>query len=122
MPDLDLILSEGAALDADHRAALAWRRIGEKPSSITLKRAATLLSAQTVRIEYSETMREHRGPSGNAMLRDLVVFGVRNQPAAAVVDTDIRANDRFVLNGIEYQVMDLVTTLGEVQAHCEAIQ
>jgi hypothetical protein len=122
MPSLNTVLSQGSALDDDHRAALVWRRIQEKPTSITIKRGTAFQTAQTVRIEYSETMRERTGPSGEAALRDLIVFGVRNHPDSAIVDTSIRANDRFVLSGVEYQVMDVIWTLGEVQAHCEAVQ
>ena len=118
MPNLDAILSSGSAIDAGGRAALAWRRIQDKPSSITILRVGT---AQTVRIEFSETVRESMDISGTGSYRDVVVFGVRDHSDVSVTDTDILARDRFVLNNVEYQVMDVVTTLGEVQARCEAI-
>lgn len=121
MPDLNAILSSGTPLDEDHRAALAWRRISEKPTTITLKRGAATLDPQTMRVENSEASSMQRGNAGTGTLRDVVLFGVRNHPDVTVEDTDVQAKDRFVLNNIEYQVMDIVRTLGEVQARAEAV-
>jgi hypothetical protein len=121
MPDLNTILSTSSPIDASHRAALAWRRISDKPTSITLKRGTTTVSAQTVRVEYDESLKTVEGVSASPALRGVVVFGVRDHPDSSIADTNIRAKDRFVLGSVEYQVRDVVTTLGEVQAHCEAI-
>lgn len=121
MPDLDAILSTGSAINEAHRAALAWRRISEKPTSITIRRGTSPLSAQTVRIEFSEASNQRHGASGEGAVRDVIVFGVRNHPDDDIADTDTKPGDRFVHLNVEYQVRDLVTTLGEVQAHAEAV-
>lgn len=118
MPDLNTILSAGTAGIAADRAALAWRRISEKPTSITIKRGTTTLSAQTVRVESSGSS-VRVGTAGAVAVRDVVVFGVKSH--AVVTDTNIRRNDRFVYGGEEYQVKDIVLTLGEVQARCEVV-
>jgi len=121
MVDLDAILSAGSPINVSHRATLAWRRISDKPTSITIKRGTSTLGAQTVRIEYSEGMTQQNGISASPAVRDLIVFGVRNHPDTDIDDTDIRAKDRFVIGSVEYQVRDLVLTLGEVQARAEAL-
>jgi hypothetical protein len=118
MPDLNTILSAGTAGIAANRAALAWRRISEKPYSIVIKRGTTTLSAQTVRLESSSSS-NRAGTAGTVAVREVVVFGVKGH--ATVTDTNIRRADRFVYGGEEYQVNDLVLTLGEVQARCEVI-
>lgn len=121
MPSLDAMLSSGSPIDEGHRAALAWRRISEKPTSIVIKRGNTTLDAQTVRIEFSEASNQRMGASGEGSVRDVILFGVLNHPDASVDDTNIRKGDRFVYLNSEYQVRDLVFTLGEVQAHAEAV-
>lgn len=121
MPSLDAILSAGSPINEAHRAALAWRRISEKPTSVTIRRAGAPLSAQTVRIEFSEASNQRKGASGEGAVRDVIIFGVRNHSDDDIDDTDIKPGDRFVHLNVEYMVRDLVTTLGEVQAHCEAV-
>lgn len=115
MPDLNAILSQGTAISAAQRAALAWRRISEKPSSITIVRVG---AAQTVRIESSGSSKR-KGSAGETAVREVVVFGIRDHDAED--DTDIKRKDRFVYQNEEYQVTDIVLTLGEVQARCEAV-
>lgn len=121
MPSLDAILSSGIPINEAHRAALAWRRISEKPTSITIRRAGSSLGEQTVRIEFSEASNQRKGASGEGAVRDVIIFGVRNHSDDDIADTDIKPSDRFVYLNVEYQVRDLVTTLGEVQAHAEAV-
>jgi hypothetical protein len=121
MPDLNAILSAGSPINEAHRAALAWRRISEKPTSITIRRAGATQTAQTVRVEFSEASNQRMGASGDGAVRDVIIFGVRNHPDEDIADTDIEKGDRFVHLDVEYTVRDLVTTLGEVQAHCEAV-
>jgi hypothetical protein len=118
MPDLNAILSAGTAISSADRAALAWRRISEKPSSIVIKRGTTTLSAQTVRLESSGSS-NRVGSAGTVAVREVVIFGVRGH--ATVTDTNIRRSDRFIYGGEEYQVNDLVLTTGEVQARCEVV-
>lgn len=120
MPDLNNWLggSRGFGISAEARAQDAWRRIQDKPSSITLVRNATPLSAQTVRLEYDSTSRETaEGGAGKSSQRSLVVFGIAGHPVQA--DTDIRRGDRFSVNGVQYVVIDVMYTTGEVQARAE---
>jgi hypothetical protein len=116
MPNLNSWLSDTAAIDAEHRAVLAWRRILDKPTDITTKRLGV---AQTVRLEYDESVIEPGSAAGEAAVRRVIVFGVKDHPT--VIDTNIRRGDRFVYESVEYQVTDTVRTLGEVQAHAERI-
>lgn len=114
--DFDTWLGRDEAITAERRAIAAWSRIQDKPTSITIKRLGT---AQTVRIEYSETGNQANSPAGQGAVRGVVVFGIRDHPT--LDDTNIRANDRFVLNGVEYTVLDVVRTIGEVQARAERV-
>lgn len=101
------------------RAALAWRRINDKPTSVTFRTAAgATLAAQTVRVESDNTATPAESAAGAAPRRKVVIFGVRNH--ATVADTVVAEGYRFVLNNDEYRVMDLILTLGEVQALAEA--
>lgn len=117
MPNFMNYLADTAAIDAEHRAVLAWRRILDKPTDITIKRTAGTLAAQTVRLEYDESVMEPSSAAGQAAVRRLIVFGIKDHPSES--DTNIRRGDRFVYESVEYQVTDTVRTLGEVQAHAE---
>lgn len=100
------------------RAVDAWRRISDKPTSITVKRGTSLLSAQTVRIEYDSGVQEVETPAGEKSVQKLIVFGVKDHPA--VTNTDLQRGDRFVLNNLEFEVMAIVYQTGEIQAQAEA--
>lgn len=101
---------------ADH----AWRLIQRKPDSIIIRRGATVLAAQTVAVEMSNAQVEREGQGDSLIaLRDAVVFGIRNH--ATLPDTDIKRDDLFEHDGQDYRVMDLVLTMGGIQAHCEVI-
>lgn len=109
----------GTSLGGD-RAADAWRRIQDKATSIVLKRGTSLLSAQTVRIEFSNHSNVERGETSTPGLIDVTIFGVKDHPT--VSDTDIQRGDRVVLENTEYEVVGVIATIGEVQATCEARQ
>lgn len=109
----------GNALDGD-RAADAWRRIQDKPTSIVLKRGTTLLDAQTVRIEFSSGANEQPAPTATPGFLNVTIFGVKDHPT--VSDTDIQRGDRVVLENTEYEVVGVIASIGEVQAFCEARQ
>lgn len=111
-------LIETPAEDEAARAVAAWRRINDKPTSITVIRVGT---AQTVRLEYDTAAGERGGEAGTAGVRGLIVFGVRNYPGGTPANTNIRRNDRFIYGSEEYQVIDVMETLGEIQAHAEVI-
>lgn len=122
MPDLSLWLSDTEAIDEEPRAVLAWRRILDKPTSVSFRTAAgSSVGAQTVRIEHDSRATQPTSAAGQAAVRTVTIFGVRDHPDSTVADTNIAANYRFVLLGEEYRVVDVVRTLGEVQAFAEAV-
>lgn len=122
MPNISAWLTSGGGTPTtveEQRAALAWRRIQDKPSSIAFRNAAgTVLAAQTVRLESDNSATLAEGVAGSAPKRKIVVFGVRNH--ATVADTDIKEGYRFVLLGDEYRCVDIILTLGEIQGIFQA--
>lgn len=127
MPDFNLWLADAgtlAALPANteaQRAILAWRAINDKPSSVLFRTAAgaDLGAAQTVRLENDDVgTTTPETPAGIGALRRLVIFGVRNHPTVA--DTNIKEGYRFNLATDSYRVVDVITSLGEIQATAEA--
>lgn len=101
------------------RAALAWRRINDKPSSVVFRTpAGTTLAAQTVRIEPDSAAGMATSEAGAGQVRKAVVFGVRNH--ATVTDTVLDDGYRFVLDGDEYRCVGILKTLGEIQGYFEA--
>lgn len=102
------------------RAAAAWRRIQDKPTSVTFRKpGGTTLAAQTVRVESADGASIASSAAGNAPVRGVVIFGVRDH--ATVTSTDVGEGYRFVLGGDEYTVIDVIETLGEVQAVAVAV-
>lgn len=105
---------------AAERAQAAWERIQDKASSVIIVRGNTTLTAQTVRLEYgNQTASEVSGGAGTSSNQDLIVFGIRDH--ATLDDTNIQRGDRFAISGVQYRVMAVVKTTGEVQAHCEVL-
>lgn len=110
----------GPAGQAATRAALAWRRIQDKPSSIQFRTpAGSTLSAQTLRVENDSTASPTMSTAGKSAARRVVVFGIRNH--SSLSDTDIKPGYRFTLWDEEFRVQAIVLTIGEVQAMCEAV-
>lgn len=106
------------------RAALAWRRINDKKSSIAFRTAAgTTLAAQTVRLEYSDRSTVVTSDSGAAPKNDLVIFGIRNHAlkASTYPDTDMKTGYTFNLDNFSYRINDVVKTIGELQGVCVKI-
>lgn len=122
MPDFDAWVADDVigVMSAETRAALAWRRISDRPTSIIITRAKTQIAAQTVRIEWDNTATDHLNPAVNTItaVQKATVFGVRDH--ATEPDTDIQRSDRFRIEGVDYQVVSIMTPPGEVQAICEA--
>lgn len=123
MPNIDRILQASSAIAPASRAAAAWGRILEKPSSIVIVRGknSTALAVQTVRIEYSDSggFGETQGKGGMiATQREVTVFGIRDH--AKLADTNIQRGDLFTYEEQQFRVRDVVLTIGEIQAHCEA--
>lgn len=116
---------------SQNRAEDAWARIQQKPSSITLLRTTTpdddeTLAAQTMRVEYDSAARETGSGNGGEVpgagvsgVRELTLFGVKDHPVQP--DTDIQRDDLFTLNGETYMVVDVITTLGEIQAKARRV-
>lgn len=104
----------------ESRAADAWTRILAKSTSIEVLRNKTTLAAQMVRIETDTNTTEVRGEGDSSSARQrVIVFGIRNHPTQP--DTDLKRNDRFAVNGVQYKVLHLVFQTGELQAQCEAL-
>lgn len=103
-----------------NRAALAWRRINDKPSSITFRKPdGTDLVAQTVRLEWDNQASAAESEAGAVATRKLIIFGIRDHATQA--NTDIGDGYRFAYLNDAYTVMDTIVTLGEVQAVAEAV-
>lgn len=118
MPDINAYLTSRAIAD-DTRAVRAWRRIQQKPTSITVSRGDVDLAAQTVRLEWLG-VRETAGAGGVAATRQLVILGVAGHPDAAVPDTDLARGDRFALSdGTRFRIVDVRRYPGEIQATAE---
>ena len=105
------------------RAALAWRRINDKPSSVAFKTpAGTTLSAQTVRIEPDSSAGMATSEAGAGQVRKAVVFGVLNHAlsGSSVPNTNMDDGYRFILNGDEWRCVGILKTLGEIQGYFES--
>jgi hypothetical protein len=118
------ITSRITVTDEGTRAVDALQRIQDRPTSVTLFRNESALAAQTVRLDYSEatTSAERRGVAGQPSERQLIIFGVRNHPDAAVLNTDIQRGDIFKYGGASYSIVDVILLPGEVQAYTERLQ
>ncbi len=118
MPNFDTWLGQShnghSAPSAAQRAVDALRRINDRPSSIVLYRNETPLAAQTVRIEFDDSVLQKMDSPGVASEREIVVFGIKDH--ATVADTDIQVKDLFTLNNQDYEVRDVIELPGEVQA------
>lgn len=118
MVDYNSWLSSGAHyIDAETRAASAWNRIQDKPTSIVIRRAkVSALAAQTVRIEVAPSASEaafENAQMGATGQQSVTVFGVIGHPTVA--DTDIKRDDRFTYANKEYTIVGIATYPGEIQ-------
>lgn len=101
------------------RAALAWRRINDKSSSIAFRTpTGTTLAAQTLRVESDNRASMSESAAGAAPTRKVIVFGIRNH--ATLADSDIKEGYRCVISNDEYRCVDVIDTLGERQGVFEA--
>lgn len=119
MPNFDAWLGS-MSQTAANRAADALRRINEKPASLVFVRNGAAQAAQTVRVEYDRAQSTEQGAGAQSSSRKLIVFGVRDHPT--VTNTNIQRGDRFAYQGGQFRVIDVIVTLGEVQASCEVQQ
>lgn len=120
MPDFTTWFSVLDAIPA--RAADAWKRINDKPAQIVLLRKGIAQPVQTVRVEYDRGTGggAEVGDAGKSARRGVIVFGIRGH--ATLPDTDIQRGDQFAHDGAQFKVIDVVHTLGEIQASCEALR
>lgn len=122
MPNFNAWLGVTADVNSS-RAEDAWRRIQQKPTSITIIRTATpssstTLDAQTVRLEYDNDANDVNSTgAGKSASRPLTVFGVKDHPVEP--DTNIQRGDRFKVNSEVYIVTDVIFTSGEIQAKAQ---
>lgn len=123
MPTLDGWLGSGtdiAVTSAQSRAELAWRRISDRPTSITIHRRGSTLVAQTVRLEWDNTASFNQGQVVVRGVQRVTVFGIKDH--ATLSDTDIEKSDQFAIGSVKYDVISVMLPPGEVQAVCEASQ
>lgn len=119
MADASAWIGAGTGTAASDRAADAWERILEKPTTITIKRGATTLDPQTVRLEYSSQQGtpEAKGGAGVSSVQRVVAFGILGH--ATEPDTNIQRDDRFAADGLQFRVVSVIFQTGEKQAMCE---
>ena len=102
------------------RAALAWRRINDKKTSIQFRTPANVtLDAQAVRVEYDSGAGTATSEAGAGAVRKAVIFGIKGH--ATLPDTDIKEGYRCVLGGAEYRCVGTLLTIGELQANFEEV-
>jgi hypothetical protein len=117
--DISAWLGDTTAISETERAALAYRRILDKPTSVVFKTAAGVtLAAQTVRVESDSIARPAMSAAGLAPVRRVVVFGIKGH--ATLADTNMAEGYRFVLGNDELRIVDIILTLGEIQGLAEA--
>jgi len=121
MADASAWIGAGAGTAASDRAADAWRRISEKPTSIVVVRNKVSQPAQTVRVEYSnqQSNAEQKGGAGKSSTQRVMIFGIRGHESEA--DTDIERDDRIKIDGLQFRVVSVILQTGEKQAMCEAL-
>jgi len=108
--------------DDPNRAVDVAQMIQDQPTSVTLNRAGTAQSAQTVLATTSgSSWRATQGPAGQPSSTTLVLIGVQNHPTLA--DFNVQKGDRFRLWNTNWTVM-IVKKLYEqvIEAHCEGQQ
>lgn len=120
-------LPNGSQIDAESRAIRAWKRIQRDPTEVVILRKGVAQSAQTMRIEISNTGSSLQGnsdaqSSGLTGIQPLVLYGVIGHPSDDVPDTDLKHLDRAVINGKEYVFETIVTPPGEIQAFGRALK
>ena len=103
-----------ASFTTDGRSSSIGDLITLKPTSITVKRGASTLSAQTVRLETLASQRAVVGEGGITVMCDAMALGYKGHPTAT--DTDLKPGDRFMADGVAFEVVIVMP------AHTECIQ
>lgn len=76
--------------------------IAIKPTSITVVRGGVQQAAQTVRLETLASQMRVQGSGGVTHEIDAHLLGYKNH--SSIADTDLKAGDRFVADGVAYEV------------------
>jgi len=101
-------------IQAQRRAADAWQRIADKPTSVVFRTdTGATLTSQTVRVEWDNRAGQANSDAGQTPRMNTIVYGIRDH--ATLPDTDIAEGYRFVLNGDEYTIQDVILQIGEIQ-------
>ena len=115
--DLSAVPSDTEA----ERAALAYARILDKPTSVAFRKPnGTTLDAQTVRLESDNRASLAESDAGAAPVRKLIVFGVRNHPDDSIADTDMDEGYRFVSGNDEYRIVDVIEDAWRGTGNCRS--
>lgn len=102
------------------RSRDAYRRISEKPTTVSFQDAyANIQATTTIRIEFDNNESQAQGVAGAASRRKCILFGVRGH--ATQPDTQIVKGWRFGHEGRTYEVQSVILTLGEIQAVAEVV-
>ena len=114
-------MGDRGRIDLTARSTYAWERIEDNPTSITIVRNDTPLAAQVVRIEITNQRGTNQvvGAVGISGKQVAIIFGVRGHPVVA--DTNIRHDDRFAVDGVQYRVISVAKKPGELHAVAEAL-
>lgn len=114
MANFSAWLVDTTPIPSAERAALAWSRINDKPTSVAFKTAAgATLAAQTVRVEVDNRSTLDASPAGAGPLMTAIVYGIRGH--STLPDTDMKEGYRFILGGDSYRINDIILTIGEIQ-------
>ena len=103
-----------SAFIADDLSTAIGDLIALKPTSITIKRGSSTLSAQTVRLETLASQRAVVGEGGVTHQIDGLLLGYRGHPT--ITNTDVKAGDRFVADSMSFEVIAVMP------AHVDCVQ
>lgn len=106
----------------DHNQAVdAALIISDATTSITVKRGATTLSAQTVRIEDMSGRGRTWTSAGVVYEIDALIIGYKGHPS--LPDCDLKPGDRFAVEGALYEIVALIPgNPTSVQAYARTVR
>lgn len=122
MPNFDAFFNPALntqrfGITAAQRAGAAWQRIQDNPVTVAVWRGGSFDHNETVRLEWDNSTT----PLGStettvAVMTRVIAFGIKNH--ATLTDTDISEGDELAYQGEIFQVKDVATPPGELQARC----
>lgn len=110
----------GEPIQDSLRALDTARTIADKPASVTVKRGASVLGAQTVRIDTAASAPQgNTGPTATTNALRVLVVGYRDHPT--ITDTNLKRGDTFLYEGTLFAVVQILPeTPGRLIAIAEA--